>query len=169
MFVITEIPVIAIMELSKERTQELTDAELEALHPWVILADNLGVPRSIGQLYGLLFMGARALTAQDCVEALGISRSSAGQSLKVLKELGAIKSHFKTGDRSERFIIEPDLGVFLAKILDGRLMPAFASFFAEMQSVGSKTGTAAPERFQKLERWQTKLVTTISTMKGELL
>lgn len=154
--------------MEPEKAVELK-IEDEALAPWVDLADRLGVSRSLGQLYGLLFMANRPMTAQDCVDALEISRSSAGQGLKALKELGAIKSNFRTGDRSERFIIEPDLGLFLSKILEGRLMPAFTTFFAAMQSVSAKGGAVAPDRFQKLERWQQKLVAAVLTMKGELL
>lgn len=143
--------------------------DVSELAPWVELADRLGVSRSLGQLYGLLFMVGSPLSAQDCVDALVISRSSAGQGLKALKELGAIKSHFKAGDRSERFIVEPDLGVFITKILEGRLMPAFAAFFAAMQSARETSGAVSLDRFQKLDRWQTKLVAAVSIMKKELL
>tara|TARA_B110001469_G_C9648889_1_gene330047 strand:- start:15894 stop:16358 length:465 start_codon:yes stop_codon:yes gene_type:complete len=140
-----------------------------ALAPWVELADRLGVSRSLGQLYGLLFMANRPMSAQDCVEVLAISRSSAGQGLKVLREFGAIKSHFKAGDRSECFVIEPDLGVFLTKILDGRLIPAFVSFFSAMQSVRSASGVTASDRFPKLDRWEEKLVDAMAKMKEGLL
>lgn len=133
------------------------------------LADRLGVSRSLGQLYGLLFMANCPLSAQACVEALTISRSSAGQGLKILKEFGAIKSHFRTGDRSERFVIEPDLGVFLTKVLDGRLVPAFVSFFSAMQSVRSESGVTDLDRFRKLDRWEKKLGDAMSNMKEGLL
>lgn len=147
-------------------SETLDDA---ALAPWVELADRLGVSRSLGQLYGLLFMANRPMSAQDCVEVLAISRSSAGQGLKVLKEFGAIKSDFKMGDRSERFVVEPDLGVFLTKVLDGRLMPAFVSFFAAMQSVRSVRGVTDLDRFRKLDRWEKKLGDALSNMKEGLL
>jgi DNA-binding transcriptional regulator GbsR (MarR family) len=139
------------------------------LAPWVELAEHLGVSRSLGQLYGLLFLLDRPLSAQDCVQSLGMSRSSVGQGLKALKELGAIKPHYKLGDRSEYFVIEPDLGVFLTKVLDGRLMPAVTSFFVEMQAVGKGVDAVAPERLQKLQRWQSKLFAALATVKEELL
>jgi hypothetical protein len=139
------------------------------LAPWVELADRLGVSRSLGQLYGLLFMANRPLSAQDCVDQLLISRSSAGQGLKVLKELGAIKPVFKVGDRSEHFVIEPDLGVLITKVLEGRLVPAFGAFFQAMR-VGFQSGEGLPkERLEKLFRWEHKLGEALETAKEALL
>ena len=139
------------------------------LMPWVRLADQLGMSRSLGQLYGLLFLANKPLSAQDCVDALGISRSSAGQGLKALKELGAIQSEFAFGDRCERFSIEPDLGVVLSKVIEGRLVPAFARFFTEMQAVSSKSPNIQTDRFLKLERWKSKLAVAVATMNKELM
>lgn len=133
------------------------------------LADRLGVSRSLGQLYGLLFMADRPLSAQDCVEQLLISRSSAGQGLKMLKEFGAIKADFKVGDRSEHFVIEPDLGVFLTKVLDGRLMPAFMSFFSAMHSGTQGDEGLSKARLEKMFRWEQKLGEALETAKLALL
>lgn len=146
-----------------------TLVEPAMLMPWVRLADQLGMSRSLGQLYGLLFLANKPLSAQDCVDALGISRSSAGQGLKALKELGAIQSEFAFGDRCERFSIEPDLGVVLSKVIEGRLVPAFARFFTEMQAVSSKSPNIQTDRFLKLERWKSKLAEAVATMNKELM
>lgn len=146
-----------------------TLVEPAMLMPWVRLADQLGMSRSLGQLYGLLFLANKPLSAQDCVDALGISRSSAGQGLKALKELGAIQSEFAFGDRCERFSIEPDLGVVLSKVIEGRLVPAFARFFTDMQAVSSKSPNIQTDRFLKLERWKSKLAVAVATMNKELL
>ena len=146
-----------------------TLVEPAMLMPWVRLADQLGMSRSLGQLYGLLFLANKPLSAQDCVDALGISRSSAGQGLKALKELGAIQSEFAFGDRCERFSIEPDLGVVLSKVIEGRLVPAFARFFTEMQAVSSKSPNIQTDRFLKLERWKSKLAVAVATMNKELM
>lgn len=58
----------------------------------------LGVPRSIGQIYGLLFASPRPLSFTDITEKLDISRGSASQGLKALRDLGAI--HSADGARS---------------------------------------------------------------------
>lgn len=148
------IPVIIVTLVMKD-SDETAQAQACLAH-WVELADRLGVPRSLGQLYGLLFMANRPLSAQDCVEQLLISRSSAGQGLKVLKEFGAIKTTFKVGDRSEYFVIEPDLGVLINKVLEGRLLPAFATFSQAMRAEAKANKALSKKRLEKLFRWEEK-------------
>lgn len=139
------------------------------LMPWVRLADQLGMSRSLGQLYGLLFLANKPLSAQDCVDALGISRSSAGQGLKALKKLGAIQSEFAFGDRCERFSIEPDLGVLITKVLDGLILPAFGAFFEAISAESKSNKGLSMDRLEKLFRWEQKLIASVSRLKGELL
>lgn len=51
----------------------------------------LGLPRSIGEIYGLLFISQNPLSLDDLVQRLQISKGSASQGLKLLKSLGAIR------------------------------------------------------------------------------
>lgn len=51
----------------------------------------LGLPRSIGEIYGLLFISPNPLSLDDLVERLGISKGSASQGLKTLRSLGAVR------------------------------------------------------------------------------
>jgi DNA-binding transcriptional regulator GbsR (MarR family) len=51
----------------------------------------LGLPRSIGEIYGLLFISPDPLSLDDLVERLGISKGSASQGLRALKGLGAVR------------------------------------------------------------------------------
>ena len=138
------------------------------LQPWVELADRLGVPRSLGQLYGLLFISDTPLSAQDCAYQLYISRSSAGQGLKQLKELGAIRADFRLGDRAERFVIEPDLGIFVSRILEGRLLPAFTDFFKAFHKNEGFNLQISDARKDKLLRWEDKIGSAYSKIKEVL-
>ncbi|YCM42422.1 hypothetical protein V2O64_14015 [Verrucomicrobiaceae bacterium 227] len=51
----------------------------------------LGLPRSIGEIYGILFVSPEPLSLDDLVERLGISKGSASQGLRMLKSLGAVR------------------------------------------------------------------------------
>ncbi|MES2438952.1 MAG: transcriptional regulator [Verrucomicrobiota bacterium] len=59
----------------------------------------LGLPRSIGEIYGLLFISQTALSLDDLVRRLHISKGSASQGLRMLKSLGAVR---EAGDENER-------------------------------------------------------------------
>lgn len=141
--------------------RELTHAELGMVENGVQLADALGLPKSLTQIYGLIFTSKDPVSAQDCVDALKISRSSAGQGLKALRDIGAIHSAFKLGARREAFVIEPDLGVVMQGMVKGRVVPAFDTFFAQLdlieQSLNPDIDLFLISRIQKLHRWRTKL------------
>jgi hypothetical protein len=49
-----------------------------------------GVPRSVGQIYGLLYSSREPLSFSDIVKRLGISKGSASQGLQLLRSLGAV-------------------------------------------------------------------------------
>lgn len=139
----------------------LDPAQVAMIGKLVELADNLGVPRSLAQIYGLLFTSSLPLDAQACADLLQISRSSAGQGLRTLKDLGAIRSTFELGNRSEHYAIEPDLGVLLKSVLEGRLIPAFQKFFNGVESIrtlpSSQMTPFLKDRIEKLHRWEKKL------------
>jgi DNA-binding transcriptional ArsR family regulator len=50
-----------------------------------------GVPKSVGQIYGLLYSSREPLSFSDIVERLEISKGSASQGLQLLRSLGAVK------------------------------------------------------------------------------
>ena len=49
-----------------------------------------GVPKSVGQIYGVLYASPEPLSFSDIVERLDISKGSASQGLQLLRSLGAI-------------------------------------------------------------------------------
>jgi DNA-binding transcriptional regulator GbsR (MarR family) len=62
----------------------------------------LGLPRSIGEIYGLLFVSRKPLSLDDLVERLRISKGSASQGLRTLKSLGAVREANGTNGAAER-------------------------------------------------------------------
>ena len=139
----------------------LPDSQIRLLAEWVRLADSLGLPRSYAQIYGFVFQSRRPVTAQDCTDQLKISRSSAGQGLKILRDLGAIRPHFELGSRAEAFTVEPDLGIMLRSMVESRLLPAFDQFFDAVarleQDMDPKKDVYERTRIAKLLRWRVKL------------
>lgn len=50
----------------------------------------LGLPKSVGEIYGSLFISKVPLSLDDLVELLGMSKGSGSQGLKMLRTLGAV-------------------------------------------------------------------------------
>lgn len=139
----------------------LSPTDLRMVENWVQLADSIGLPKSHAQIYGLIFISRDPVSAQDCVDLLRISRSSAGQGLRALRDVGAIRPALELGARREAFVIEPDLGVVVKGVLRGRLLPSFEQFFQRVEQVEqdlpANTPTFAAGRIRKLRRWRSKL------------
>jgi DNA-binding transcriptional regulator GbsR (MarR family) len=69
----------------------------------------LGYPKSIGEIYGILYVSDEPLCMEDIILRLGISLGTASQGLKVLKGMRAVKSNHIIGKRREYFTAEFEL------------------------------------------------------------
>ncbi|MBK9990078.1 MAG: transcriptional regulator [Verrucomicrobia bacterium] len=64
--------------------------EQECVSFFAEVVQLFGVPKSVGQIYGLLYASPEPLGFPDIVERLDISKGSASQGLQLLRSLGAI-------------------------------------------------------------------------------
>lgn len=152
----------------------VTELDRDVAAFWVEVAGVLGFPRSIGEIYGLLFVADEPLTADDIVERTGISRSGAGQALKMLAEIGAIRPATGLPGRKDHYELQTDLGVFARLFLNSRVLPRLDELGRRRSSLGErakKSGSShLSARFDKLERWRTKtkpLLLVLRTLASE--
>ena len=69
----------------------------------------LGLPRSTGQIYGLLYLSTKPLSLDQMVELLGLSKSSASIGTRHLISWKAIRQVWVPGERRDYFEAEGDL------------------------------------------------------------
>jgi HTH-type transcriptional regulator, glycine betaine synthesis regulator len=132
------------------------------------LADLFGNPRSHGEIYGLLFSTERALSMEEIVARLGISKGSASQGLRQLGELGAISRAREDGERTHTYIATIELKPLLAGFLKRRLAPHLASGSSRLQrlekllpSLSSDFRRTARVRLQKISKWHRRAYTLL--------
>src|SRR5258706_8277384 len=70
---------------------EVSAVEREVIAHFVDISRALGQPRSYAEIYGLLFISHQPLAMDDLCERLQISKGSASQGLKFLREIGAVR------------------------------------------------------------------------------
>ena len=103
----------------------LDDWEVAVIDLFLNAANSFGLPKSYGQIYGLLFCRDQPLAMDEVMELLQISKGSASQGLRALRQLGAVSSVFAPGDRRERYMAESRLrklvGGFLREQADPHL------------------------------------------------
>jgi HTH-type transcriptional regulator, glycine betaine synthesis regulator len=91
------------------------------------LCQLLGLPRSTGEIYGLLFLSPCPLTLDDMVESLGISKASASTGTRHLISWGAVKQVWVAGERRDYFEVVPDFQAVFRKALQDFIKPRLAS------------------------------------------
>ncbi len=80
----------------------LSDLDRKVVDVFVDGVRVLGLPRSIGEIYGLLFISPQPLALDDFVVRLGISKGSASQGIRLLRQIGAITEAPSGNGASER-------------------------------------------------------------------
>lgn len=95
----------------------LSEWETAVIDLFLNAANSFGLPKSLGQIYGLLFCRDESLSMNDIMDLLNISKGSASQGLRALRQLGAVNSVFARNDRKERFVAE----IRLRKLVSGFL------------------------------------------------
>lgn len=115
---------------------------------------------SIGQIYGLLFSTPEALSLDQIIERLGASRGGTFQSLRWLREIGAVQASEKPGQRRQYFKAELNLRKLAAAFLNARIEPHVDSGAAHLERLrerlapaGSEEGMFQRERYGQMERW----------------
>lgn len=101
----------------------LTELEQEVIEIFVRMAGMLSLPRSVGELYGLLYISPGALCIDDCVTKLQISKGSTSQGLKILRSFGAVKTVYVPGSRRDHFVAESALRKIVTGFLDEQIRP----------------------------------------------
>jgi DNA-binding transcriptional regulator GbsR (MarR family) len=91
------------------------------------LFQALGLPRSTGQIYGLLYLSQGPLSLDDLVRLLAISKGSASIGTRYLAGWGAIRQVWVPGDRRDHFEAVEDLGQLLRASFGEFIKPRLAS------------------------------------------
>jgi DNA-binding transcriptional regulator GbsR (MarR family) len=103
--------------------EALGSVEIEFVAFFVHLAESLGLPRSVGQIFGCLFAAPGPLAFEEIVARLGISTGSASQGLKLLVKLGAVSQVFVPRDRRRFYEAEVRLRKLFASALEESVRP----------------------------------------------
>lgn len=102
---------------------ELAEFENEMRAIFVDMMQTLGLPKSYGEIYGLLYATPRPLAFTDIHERLPLSKGSVSGGLRALRDIGALKVVVSDVGRRERFEPELEVRKLLFSFLKERLKP----------------------------------------------
>jgi DNA-binding transcriptional regulator GbsR (MarR family) len=113
----------------------VTEMEAEVISLFVQLSRVLGQPRSFAEIYGLLFISGRPLAMDDLIERLHLSKGSASQGLKFLRNAGAIRMVYAPGDRRVHYEAVAELRNLVARFLRDYVVPELDASEARLQHI----------------------------------
>ncbi len=94
---------------SKADAAALQEARDEFITQWGAMGTAWGVNRTMAQIHALLMVSPSALTTDEIMEELKISRGNANMNLRELCGWGLIRSVIRKGERKEYFEAEKDV------------------------------------------------------------
>jgi len=93
----------------KETVDPLALARDEFVAQWGAMGSAWGINRTMAQIHALLMTSDRALTTDEVMDDLKISRGNAHQNLRELVGWGLVRSVIRKGERKEYFEAEKDV------------------------------------------------------------
>jgi DNA-binding transcriptional regulator GbsR (MarR family) len=138
----------------------LTPLEAEAVDLFVGLAQVVGLPKSIGQIYGLLYFSPAPLSLDEIAERLDISKGSASQGLKFLRTTGAVQVCDEHDSRCDHYEAETGLRALATGFLKKQIEPHLDSGgdrLARLKRLAAEAPAAdrarVVQRVTRLEDW----------------
>lgn len=144
---------------------KLSEFESEVIAIFVEMVHTLGLPKSYGEIYGLLYATADPLGFAEIHEKLDLSKGSVSGGLKALKEIGAVRLASAKDDRRERFEPELELRKLVLSYLKERIQPHIAAGAGRMEHLDGllalevtdpASRKSLNDRLYKLAKWRKK-------------
>ena len=137
----------------------LNSFQAQTIELFVRAADALSLPRSAGQVYGLLFSTSRPLNLDEMTTLLSASRGGTWEGLDWLRQMGAVEKLFLPGVRKDHYRAEVNLRKLAGGILRMRIEPHLENGRDHLESLSLSIDGESPEadfqreRLGKVETW----------------
>ena len=139
---------------------KLNQIETEFVTYFSNVVKVFGLPKSVGEIYGLLYASPAPLSMMDLIEKLGMSKGSASQGLKILRLINAVVE--VADGRRTLYTANIELKSLISGILREHVQPIFSSTKEKVKELSSIAEHAdSPElksfyksRISKLATWR---------------
>lgn len=150
----------AVIEKEERR---LSDLEIEAIEMFINFLRLIGLPKSIGEIYGLLFVSTQPLSMEAMMNRLNISLGAASQGLKLLRSFGAVKVTYQPGDRRDYYVADLQLSNFVTGFIKDELQPRMERSLQRiermerlMEDMEPRERKLTREKIDRLKHWLEK-------------
>lgn len=99
---------------------KLQDAKMEFVQTWGSIGSSWGIPRSMAQIHALLLASNEALSAEDVMETIQLSRGNVNTNIRELINWRLVSKQNKIGERKEYFAAQTDIMTVAQNIVEER-------------------------------------------------
>ena len=153
----------ALAAAPRSKAIRLSDLEIESIEMFINFLRLLGWPKSVGEIYGLLFVSAQPLAMDDIMARTGMSLGAASQGLKLLREFGAVRTVYTPGARKDHYVASGELSRFATSYIEEELLPRMRTAQERikrmermMLSMSEADRQLPAERIDRLKYWLCK-------------
>ena len=146
--------------LPDQKSERLTRLDIEAIEMFISFLKLIGLPKSVGEIYGLLFVATKPLSMDDLIDRLQISLGAASQGLKLLRSVGAVKVVYTPGERRDHYVADLELSKFATAFIKEELNPRMQRAIEriermeiEARGMESEEQKIAFQRIERLKHW----------------
>ena len=150
-------PTVRQSDTAANTATPLPDWQIQTIDLFVRAADLLGIPKSVGLVYGLLFSTEAPLPLDAIKDRLQISKGSTSQALQFLKRIQAVKPIFIHGDRRDHFEPELEMKKLIGGFLRDQVQPHLESGDTRLKSIQNQNGEVPAiikKRLNRMAGWR---------------
>ncbi|MDF2437892.1 MAG: transcriptional regulator [Bacteroidota bacterium] len=150
---------------------KLTESREKFINAWGTLGTSWGINRTMAQVHALLLISADALTTEEIMEELNISRGNTNMNVRTLIDWGLVQKELRAGERKEYFVAEKDIYKVFKQIAKERRKRELEPIFKVLDEVKKVDGDkrdknikAFVDTIEQIERFTTKADRTLETL-----
>ena len=119
---------------------KLIESKEKFINAWGTLGTSWGINRTMAQVHALLLVSPDALSAEDIMEELTISRGNTNMNVRTLIDWGLVFKETRSGERKEFFTAEKDIWKVFKQIAKERRKRELEPIFKVLDEVKNVEG-----------------------------
>jgi DNA-binding transcriptional regulator GbsR (MarR family) len=131
---------------------ELAEGKRKFIEAWGKLGSEWGINRTMAQVHALLLISPEALTTEDIMEQLSISRGNANMTLRDLISWGLIEKQLRAGERKEYFYADKDVWNIARQVAQERKKRELDPVLKVLNELSTITGDEKDPEFKTFKK-----------------
>ncbi|MFN8260275.1 MAG: transcriptional regulator [Chitinophagales bacterium] len=146
---------------------QVKEAKQQFVQAWGALGSQWGINKTMAQIHALMMVSTDALSTEEIMAELSISRGNANMNIRELTDWGLVTKVFKPGERRDYFVGEKDVWKIarqVAKIRKTRELDPILKLLTDLKELDIPVKNEDTKQFQKLVNEVYQLATKVDRL-----